>query len=377
MNKYPFRVASIHDVHLGHHRTKASDVSRRLISQLTKEYIMSLDALFIPGDFLDRNLLFSDPTTLDVLDTMAYIIETCSRYNVTIMIVKGTPSHDGDQMEHFTKLCWHLKAPITCYYEKDMCIRYDEHLGIHVLFVPDEWASREDMYIEAVRLLNEHNLEQVDFIIGHNQFGYQFSDTLRDRISHLKEEDWCKLVKYHGFFGHVHVRSQFDKILVAGSYDRLTHGEEQPKGFLDVTYYEDGSHEIKFIENKEATFYKTLTLLKEYDVSNKDHFSWLLDRLRELEQDHGYIRLKYYDKSLPMKDLITLLKEYAPKYVFTALHIGEDTINIQETLPDEQVEDYLSLTQDNLLRLIQEQVSLHPESEGILSLADHYLKEVK
>lgn len=375
MNKYPFRVASIHDLHLGHNKTKAHDVADRLLNQLTDTYFMTLDLLLIPGDFIDQNLLYSDPTTITIADTMVNLLKLASQYDVSIKIVKGTPSHDGDQLEHFIKLAEYLDIPVKISYYKDMAIEFDEDLGISVLYVPDEWASREDMYIEAIRLLSENNLEQVDFIVGHNQFGYQFREGLRDKISHLKEEDWCKLVKYHAFFGHVHIQSQYDKILVAGSYDRLKHGEEQPKGFYEVTYYEDGYNEIKFIENAEAELYKSLYLLPDYDSGNTAHFNWLLDRMKELERPNGHVRIMYHDKGLPIKDLLAILKQHYPSYLYTAHFIGDEETQVTTILPDEEIEDYISLTPDNLPRLIEEQLQEHPQRHHVLALTNHYIKE--
>ena len=77
------------------------------------------------------------------------------------------------------------------------------------------------------------------------------------------------MVRYNAFFGHVHKRSTYKKIEVAGSFDRLAHGEEEPKGFLDVTYYSEDNRVVKFVENKDAEVYTSITLTKNWINKSK------------------------------------------------------------------------------------------------------------
>ena len=63
------------------------------------------------------------------------------------------------------------------------------------------------------------------------------------------------------FIGHVHKSSQYGRIIAQGSFDRLSHGEEDPKGHMRATRKTDGTHDIVFIENKKAKKYITISCL--------------------------------------------------------------------------------------------------------------------
>lgn len=375
MNKYPFRVASVHDLHLGHRKTKAVDVIARFDALFTVEYLKTIDLLLFPGDLLDSALQYSDPTVIDIEQGFARLLARCEEARTDIKIVKGTPSHDGDQPAHLVKLHELMGCTFSLTYHKDMVIEIDTKHDISVMYVPDEWASREEMYLEAVRLLEQHGLEQVDFIIGHNQFGYQFNDILRPRISHLNEDDWEKMIRHHAFFGHVHKRSQYGKIQVAGSFDRLAHGEEESKGFLEVTYFNEKEFEIKFIENKEAECFTTLKLPVGYSALDPTHFNQLSEQLSQLPHTSGHIRLKYANAQLPIKDIVMSLKQSHPYFHYTVLCLDETTNEQTQTLlPEETPDEYLVLTRDNIVRLIEEQCEDPIKRQAVSALASRYLE---
>lgn len=231
--------------------------------------------------------------------------------------------------------------------------------------------------MEAKRLVDQLPDGKVDFIIGHNQFGYQFQEHLRAKISHLREEDWDSMINYNAFFGHVHKRSHYGKIQVAGSFDRLAHGEEAPKGFLDVTYFETGEREVRFIENTQAELYQTIELLHEYDIANKQHIQWLYDRINGLKADVGFVRIRYFSDEIPIKDVIHLLKQYAPQYVYTG-QLQDNTPNTTDTieLPDDEIAEIISITPDNVIRLIQDIIPPNMNESDIVSLVKHYLEEM-
>lgn len=375
--RFPLRLISLHDIHLFHDKTSTEKIIDRLESQIfNPDYLKGVNLILYAGDLLDQVLLNSDERVGYANMHYHRVLSLARQFGISIRLLHGTPSHDGSQGKQFETIAKTLYPDVDFKYVTDMEIEYIEKYDLSIMYVPDEWAEREVMYLTARKLLREHDLDKVDIILGHNQFGYQFNESIRDKISHLKEDDWDEMVRYNAFFGHVHKRSTYKKIEVAGSFDRLAHGEEEPKGFLDVTYYSEDNRVVKFVENKDAEVYTSITLTKKFDSKDIESYRELDKQVEAINRDSGNIRFIYTDKEIDMKALLAYFRTKYNQYRFTEKYVSKEsqyTPVLEVTQGYEQ--EYVALTRENILSLILNEVKDDSIKNEIEKLSLHYINQ--
>lgn len=257
------RIGSISDIHLGHHRT----VTEHILANLSRDFsplnpdFTNLDLIVIDGDVFDRQLTLGDPQSFEIKIWVNNFLRNCAQHDIVVRVLEGTPSHDWRQSKIFTSE--NELSAINCdvIYVTTLHIEYIPRFDIHILYVPDEWRPDPDTtWMEVKQLLLEHQLEQVDFALMHGTFEHQLPSHIRTH-RHLNDR-YSSIVKYFIFVGHIHLHSVLGKIIANGSYDRIAHGEEGPKGYVRVHVRLNGNHEILFVENTGALIYRTIDCRK-------------------------------------------------------------------------------------------------------------------
>ena len=326
-----------------------------------------------PGDLFDRLLFLTTPNLEPILMHFGRVLRLAKKHDIVIRILEGTPGHDHKQSYLFTIVnnlitTYADQIQVDCKHVTELSIEHLDKFNIDILYVPDEWSVDVlDTYNQATQLMRERNLEQVDFCLLHGAFNYQIDATLNPKAHN--ESLWSSIVRYYIFAGHVHFASQFDNILVAGSFDRLAHGEEQPKGYLTLEITEAGEHLIRFHENTYATIYKTI------DVREKP-----LDEVLELVDTHckvitrkAHIRLYTHSRDA-INDGLKTLKQRYPQIFFT---IKVDTKEKkQRTLQIVSRKfDSITLDKESIRRLMLDRVATlpHVDSNRVISILDRYL----
>lgn len=374
--KLPIKVAQFNDVHLGHRRTLTIDTIAGFNRILKDEQeIASWDIVFFTGDLFDHLLFLTNSYLDEILFFLSRFLHLCRKHDVIVRFLEGTPAHDHKQTR-LTRILADIielvtqdqSKPIDVKHVTDLSIEYIEKLGIHVMYVPDEWhLDPIDTYNEAVQLMNDRGLEQVDFCLLHGAFNYQIDETLNPK-SH-PEELWCKLVRYYLFSGHVHFPSQYENILVCGSFNRLAHGEEHPKGWLTCEIKASGEHEILFHENTLATIYKTI------DVRGKspDDVMEIVKQTCEHYPPRSHIRLFVLDRDAINDGLKALRQLYSYFHFTVKVDVKEKQ---QRTLKIVNTKfEAITLDQDNIRRLLVERINALPNinNQQVVSILDKYL----
>lgn len=254
----PLKIGEIGDLHLGHPNTPTVHI----LGNLRKAFpdnteTGELDMIIIAGDLFDRLLNLADPNVVEIKLWMIQFLAMCKRRNIMILSVEGTPSHDWKQTRWLVTLNEHHEIGADLHYIETLSIVHFERFGIDVLFVPDEWQPEtDDTWVEVQHLLQAKGLDKVDLCVMHGQFEYQLPPHV-PAPKHLSER-YLSITRHYIFIGHIHIHSIHQRILAAGSFDRLHHGEEAPKGHLRVTIDPKGRDEIRFIKNSNAYTYKTV-----------------------------------------------------------------------------------------------------------------------
>lgn len=368
----PIKIASFHDVHLGHRNTPTPDILRGFdpIFKNNDAELSTWDMLVFPGDLFDRLLFLTDSHLEDILLFLSRIIKIARKHDIVVRILEGTPGHDHKQSRLSTIVKLIMESDVDIKFIPELSVEYIEKLDIHVLYVPDEWNTDvADTYRQAQDLIFSRGLKKVDYCLFHGAFGYQIDETLNPKAHN--EDLWSELVEYYIFAGHVHVKSQYKNILVAGSFDRLVHGEEGSKGWITCEVKKTGEHEIIFHENPYATLYVTL------DVRNKD-VEQILTYIEQTVRDYperSHIRLHALDRDVVTDGIKELRKRFSGLY-FTSKIDKKEKERVQRSLKlVTEVSKAIDLNPDNLSRVITERINSLPieNRENVLKVLARYL----
>lgn len=348
--KYPLTVWSFHDLHFGHNNVPTDLAIQRWMKQMPHvDSMRNIDIIALPGDVFDHLLQLPDDRVWLIKRWVIYLLNFCKKYDILLLIVEGTPRHDWKQSYLFLSENEHIGAEV--YYSQSIEVKYFEKYDINVLFVPDQMGTPEFVYSETVKVLAQAGLEKADICLLHGQFDYQFPEYLK--IACHDSDKWNELVKHAIFSGHIHDRSQKDKILVAGSFDRHKHGEEGPKGFLKVRFEEQHT-DIEWVENKEAHTFKTVRIK---GLTTEEALDKIHEEVKELREG-SYVRL-FCLSSDSMKEGLLILRKTYPHLFF----------KIEE-------EDVEEKPQERTLEVVSDEFSaIEVTKENLLSLTELELKE--
>lgn len=321
------RIEEISDIHLGHPKTTTSEVLAGLYKAFpNSSELDDLDIIFIAGDVFDRLLKFPDENVIEIRLWINRFLRMCKQRDIVVRVLEGTPSHDWKQSKHFEIENESSDIGADLKYFSVLTIEYIEKFDCHVLYIPDEWKhSTDEIWLDVKKTLAEHGLEKVDFTVMHGAFSYQLPPHV-PAPTHDPDR-YLEITRYFVFVGHVHKHSVHERIIAAGSHNRLAHNEEEPKGHVRVILYEDGRYQITFIENTLAKLYKTedcsgLTVEEVFDK---------LAYLDDLPKG-SHVRLMAY-KSDSIWNGLAAIKERFPHINFTTKPT-EQTKDAQKSFTD-------------------------------------------
>lgn len=251
-------IEEISDVHLGHNKTTTEEVLQGLYKTFPNNATMDdVDIIFIAGDLFDRLLNLPDDNVVLIKKWINDFLRMCAKRNIVIRVLEGTPSHDWKQCKYFIHENENAHIHADLKYMTTLCIEYIEKFDCNVLYIPDEWKhSTDEIWMDVKQTLSEQCLEKVDFVVMHGAFSYQLPPNV-PAPTHDPQR-YLDITNHFVFVGHIHKHSIFERIISAGSHNRLCHNEEEPKGHVRVELNENGKYKITFKENVLAKIYKTI-----------------------------------------------------------------------------------------------------------------------
>ena len=363
-NEKTLEIACFSDVHIGHRRTPTTNILKSLDNAFKDSDFNDLDIIFIAGDFYDRLLDLPNNDALLADMWISTFIKKCSKHNVILRVLEGTPSHDRKQPQRFISIAEMTKTDIDIKYMDALSIEYIDSLDINVLYIPDEWNSPEETLKEVKSLLNSKGLTKVDFAVMHGQFEYQLPSHIKNIPRHSSEE-YLKLVKYLIFIGHIHVFSEYKRIIAPGSIDRLSHNEEGPKGHIRVSIDKKGIYKAKFIENELATIYKTIDI-SNYEISKSLS---IVSSIIEEVPNYSYVRIKG-NRDHPIFSNIQELSKNYPLINISTNIIKDDEVS--EILDISEIPDYVPLiiNKDNIEELLLSKIDVINKDSYITAIKE-------
>ena len=367
------KIAVISDIHLGHNKNRASKIIENLRLAINDNpESTELDILFLAGDVFDQLLDLNSPDLNDIdfwiCDTLRY----CAKHDIVLRILEGTPSHDWMQSDRFMTIASILNLPkLDIQYITNVHIEYMERFDIHILYVPDEIQPTTEKTLSLVKSsMMAKGLDKVDYAIMHGQFEYQLPQHIKNIPRH-NSHDYLSIVKQLIFIGHIHTHSISDRIVAQGSFDRLKHNEEEPKGYVKA-FIENNERQIFFIENKNARTYKTLNCAgKELEESLK----YIKKKVLPL-RENSCVRINAESKHPIFSNMDELVRMY-PSIVWSK-RISDEKEN--DTLPSEEQNEIMeynptTISKENLLDLMRPRLELNFTDANTLLICENLIKE--
>ncbi len=272
-NELYLSAGCVSDIHLGHKKTRTADIISNLDTYLTNDKVFkSLDVLFLAGDVFDDVVSLSRRESNIITSWIYRTILLSIKHKVAIRVLEGTPSHDRAQSKHFeTKVADIFESSGVLADVKYIDTLSVEQLKIgdksyYILYVPDELGPAQQTLERVDELLLSRDLSRFDIAVMHGTFDFQNPIIAHHTGTHRSQEylNRCKLV----FIGHEHNPKSLEHIHAQGSFDRLEHGQEHPKGYLKAKIYPDGHYEMQSVHNKGAIIYKTI-ICRSDDIENE------------------------------------------------------------------------------------------------------------
>jgi hypothetical protein len=184
---------------------------------------------------------------------------------------------------------------------------------------------------------------------------------------------YLKLVRYFILIGHVHLVTQLERILAAGSYDRICHGEEGPKGYYDVRLRSETDYDIVFVQNKGAKRYDTLdcTGLDTKALNVKIRQS--VDTLPK----GSAIRLRCSAHDAAAGDIDGLKKQY-PQFEWS-LVIDREKVkkeSVLDTFMSMDMTEFIPIDESTIESLAQQELERQGLESDLISNCTNRLKEL-
>jgi hypothetical protein len=372
MKTSELKVASISDVHLGAKRTPTRGILQNLRAAFPdNEETAALDLICFVGDVFDTLLSLNHEDLVEIKIWIAEILRLCVKHDIKIYVLEGTPSHDWWQSQLFVTINQIADIGANLLYVKDISVEYDPDLDIWVGFVPDESAPTTEQTLSQIHtLLQTKGLDKVDLMFMHGQFEYQ----LPPHITAQKHDSqaYLAITRYVIFIGHVHIHSSFERIFAQGSFDRLSHGEEEPKGHLRATLFADGTYEMTFVENLGAKKYVTIYC---YGMSVEEALIEIERKVRNLPFDSAVRLEANYDHPL-FADMDVLIREY-PSFTWTKNPKERDKPEAEELVDDETTYVAININSENITKLLMERLAAMGLDAELLVIAEKKINEVK
>lgn len=370
-----FNVACFSDLHLGHRRNDTHVMIGALDESILHSGLLTrIKLLFLAGDVFDRLLELNHPAIHEVDRWIWRLFRACEKNGVIVRVLEGTPSHDRHQSHRFVTVHEISRSQCNFKYVDKIDIEYIEPLGINVLYIPDEISPQGTQETKAIveTMLASRGLEQVDIACMHGFFKYQLPYDVKESAYH-DEDFYQRIVRYWIFIGHVHNHTRRGKIVAQGSHDRLTHGEEEPKGFVQASVGNLDGDECYFIENKKAHTYMTIQC---YEMEVGMAFEMIDDRLQNVV-DFSRIRIEAEPQHPIFTNMAELQKKY-PTLNFTPHPKAFDEgTPLSEAAKEPEIIKWhaVEITKDNIVDMVASRLSLRDIGPTTAARALQHLKE--
>lgn len=315
-----------------------------------------LDILTLVGDFYDGIFDLGSAHSFEAIRLIDDLIDLSIKHDFYIRILQGTFTHDRRQSRFFefrTRKVPQLNGFDRIKFFDQIDVECLKPLDVNILYKPDD-LPHKDAFGKATKLVEELGVD-IDVFLNHGYFEHLLPIGIPYKLPNtLKASEVAKLVKGVTLNGHVHTASVFGKVINHGSFDRLSHGEEEAKGFFYIKYdTETKKAKHEFIENKYATVFHTINITdKEHDIARcKEYADERVNNARinsSATSPDMFIRI--VSESLEARQAIAAhISKNHSDVILSIKHVGQDTKENDDPMQiDESLEELNEITPLNL-----------------------------
>lgn len=349
------RIIHLSDLHFGLRTVPTSDITSNIMELLSKlPNKDTIDYIAVTGDVFEDAIQYKRDEARSITRFINQLLRFCYIHNIVLIVLEGTDTHDHKQSRMFVTLNNERDKPIQLYYlETLQFLKIGE---LTFISIPDSIGSTQIIKHEVAKLLVENNCKKVNILLTHGMYTHHLDPKLHERyLDTLHNTEFYANVADLVLNGHIHPSSLVKNILTAGSFDRLRHGEEHPKGMWDISYDAlTGEFTPTFVENKKAHLFITKQWLDEEvaDVLTKAEI--LLNENVRLQTQH--LRIIHHP-TLNSRSITEWLKD---KYPLLSIKC-EAVKDKQVANVSVKVEDFLqikkvSINKDTIVELLKQKM---------------------
>lgn len=371
------RWAVISDIHLGHKQNSC----QKMVDALNEAIIFSglikrIQVLVLAGDVFERLLELNHPD-IPIIDLwIAGLLQVCRTNNVALRVLNGTESHDRNQSERFETIRQILGLDDMNYkYIHDMEVEYMANLDTHVLYIRDRGEGRpaQETYTEALEHMRAKGVHKVDVAVMHGMFEYQMPMGQSQYEGVHCQAQYEAIVNANIYIGHVHTHSRNGKVVAQGSFDRLKHSEEEPKGFVECEYINGVPH-VHFIENKQARHYRNIYT---YGMNVEETIAHVDEHVKDLNPD-ACVCIEA-EKSHPIFTNMAELTLRYPTFTWSKRPKDKNTQALNEVEPETDLIEWhpIHVSATNIEEIMMKRVAAHGLSEQDHNFIRSKIQELK
>lgn len=310
-------IACIADVHIGNKAISWKEYKYQLKNGIIDKLkcINFLDGLVVLGDTTHYQISLNSEYANVFQWFISELVKICKDHKAFLRIIKGTKSHDLDQLEnlrHYENV-FDLDFKIINDY---MIETIDGH---NYAYIAENYIKEaiDDYYKEIFdKPKNYFDMIFMHGMIEQCQFTHQDSENIDTNAPIFKLKDFYKVCKGPIQAGHIHTPMTFNnKFFYVGSALRTCHGEEEDKGFNIVTYIQsNGLYRVDKIVNEYTFIFKVLELSNLFiETNDVDH---IVDYIETYIEKHKVDRLSLKITCIDKDETcvkIEMLKKYFSK----------------------------------------------------------------
>ena len=287
--------AALADLHIGLNRITPASMKKQLQEHCIKvlKDLPYLDGIFILGDMLHTVVSLNSEYSQLYLWFVDQIYKIAKKKGSTVIIIKGTPAHDNDQLSNIRSYTHNDDGVDFRIYEtiEEVTI-WDDY---KILILPDVKVKKDSEYTKHLT-----KDKRFDMILGHGlidsmKFFTQESEAMPTKSYTFETKDLITSSKGPVLFGHIH---QYQHIkhhfYYVGPFTLLERGGRDA-GFVIGGIYDKDRTKFKiehYINTDAADYYDfhiTRTLLSTYSI---DEIIEALDELIKDCKDNDLITLR-------------------------------------------------------------------------------------
>lgn len=366
------------DLHIGAYAITQTRKEFLFLKEYMKNKYYSF--IVIAGDYFDKKLYSNEEYIVIANELFLFLLSRCDK----LRMVAGTKSHDNDQYKIFSQ---YENNSINELFDDKKDFRiintfeeewlFDE---LKVLYLPEEYIyDKKEYYKDILCKENEY-----DYIFGHGVIKEAMTNAVRaskkDASRRKKAPvfttmELSKMCKGQVYFGHYHVNTNINnKVFYVGSYSRYKFGEEEPKGFYEVST-DSENYSCRFIENTSTEKYIQIPYSFNSDIFKPD--ADVLQKLKDI------IKKKDMSDVDHLKLIFNIPDDYPNPEFF--INLLNDVFRDRDDIKVEITNGYIVTKRNSTKEEVKEVMSTYPyifeknstEEENIsYYIRDKYNKDV-